>query len=136
MAPVAASVPGAALLAPRLQRRLRLLAPRPAEDLDRWGELLETAGCAGVRHGVQQEGGHARGAEELLDAPLDELPEELIVAAVGVRDEDESVRCRERDDCREELAPPIYGKQGPIWPARPKRLTGREAGRGSGQPEA
>ena len=42
MAPVAASIPGAALLAPRLQRRLRLLAPRPAEDLDRRGELLES----------------------------------------------------------------------------------------------
>ena len=72
--------------------------------------LLETAGCAGVRHGVQQEGGHARGAEELLDAPLDEPSEELIVTAVGVRDEDERVRRRERDDCREEFAPPIYGK--------------------------
>ena len=69
--------------------------------------LLETAGCAGVRHGVQQEGGHARGAEELLDAPLDELPEELIVAAVGVRDEDERVWSRERHYCREELAPPV-----------------------------
>ena len=42
MAPVAASVPGAALLAPRLQRRLRLLAPRPAEDLDRRSELLDS----------------------------------------------------------------------------------------------
>ena len=41
MAPVAASVPRAALLAPRLQRRLRLLAPRPAEDLDRRSELLD-----------------------------------------------------------------------------------------------
>ena len=42
MAPVAASVPGAALPAPRLQRRLRLLAPRPAEDLDRRSELLDS----------------------------------------------------------------------------------------------
>ena len=42
MAPVAASVPGTALLAPRLQRRLRLLAPRPAEDLDRRSELLDS----------------------------------------------------------------------------------------------
>ena len=42
MAPVAASVPRAALLAPRLQRRLRLLAPRPAEDLDRRSELLDS----------------------------------------------------------------------------------------------